>query len=180
MTYTARAVAEWVLWLAAQKGRKLSPMQLQKLLYYAQGYSLGMTGEALFGDAIEAWTHGPVVPDVYRLYKRYAGNIITPPGNAEIPDEILGIIDVVVSEKSELSAAILRNDTHDEDPYKTTNQGEEITTQELEAFFVDKFWTSDEEDEYEPIFDTKEEEIRFFQESVSDEKKRALLNASSK
>lgn len=46
------------------------PLRLQKLLYYCQGWALALLGRALFRQPLEAWSHGPVVDDVY---KRFAG-----------------------------------------------------------------------------------------------------------
>jgi uncharacterized phage-associated protein len=60
-TYPAIEVARWILHEAAIQGFPLSHMQLQKILYYAQGYLLGMNGQKLFEDIIEAWKHGPVI-----------------------------------------------------------------------------------------------------------------------
>jgi uncharacterized phage-associated protein len=179
VSYSANQVAEWILWLAAQKGKKLSHMQLQKHLYYAQGYSLGMSGEALFDDRIEAWAHGPVVPEVFRNYKRFGANKITPPVHVEIPLDAFGIVDVVVSEKSSATASELRNATHSEPPYASTPRNAEIPLKIIKEFFADRFWTSDEEDEYEPSFDSDEDERVFFRESLSPEETRALKDAIS-
>ena len=52
-------------------GDLISNLKLQKLVYYAQGFHLALYDEPLFLEAIEAWTHGPVVPDLYRHYKKY-------------------------------------------------------------------------------------------------------------
>jgi uncharacterized phage-associated protein len=180
MTYSATTVAEWVLWLAAQNGIKLSPMQLQKHLYYAQGYSLGMTGEKLFDEPIYAWEHGPVVREVFYHYKRFGANKITPPGHADIPPEMFGIIETVISQKGSLSASALRNATHSEIPYSDTSPDDEITPQKMRDFFADHFWASDEEDEYEPMFEDEEDERVFFRESLSQEKKKALMDAVSR
>jgi uncharacterized phage-associated protein len=177
MIFSAKTVADWILWLAAQKGYRLSPMQLQKHLYYAQGYSLGMSGEKLFDDPIAAWEHGPVVAEVYHLFKNYGGNCILPPDDVKIPDDVYGVIDTVVSEKGQLSASALRNATHQETPYAGTPKNEEIDIQRLEEFFTQLFWTSDEEDSYEPTFDSQEEELAFFKNSLSQERREALHNA---
>lgn len=48
---------------------QITNLKLNKLLYFAQGASLVRTGEPLFGDALEAWQYGPVVPRVYQKYK---------------------------------------------------------------------------------------------------------------
>src|SRR5450631_518283 len=58
---TARAVADYFLSLVDEEaGDSLSNLKLQKLVYYAQGFSLALTGKRLFDEAIEAWEHGPV------------------------------------------------------------------------------------------------------------------------
>lgn len=43
----------------------LSNLELQKLLYIAEMYQLGMTGQPLINENFEAWDYGPVVPAVY-------------------------------------------------------------------------------------------------------------------
>lgn len=49
--------------------KKLNAWQLQKLLFYAQSLSLYLNNTVLFDDAIKVWKDGPVVQDVYTLYK---------------------------------------------------------------------------------------------------------------
>ena len=180
MTYSAIEVAEWILWLAAQNGVSLTHMQLQKLLYYVQGYSLGMGGEELFRECIFAWEHGPVVKEVFHNYKRFVANKITPPQKVNIPDDVFGIIEIVVSRKSNLSASELRKATHEETPYSKTALNDEISTEKMREYFVDHFWTSDEEDEYEPSFDNEKDEREFFHESLPEWKKRAIADAISR
>ena len=48
----------------------MTALKLQKLVYYAQAWSLVWDEEPLFPDPIEAWANGPVV---YELYKRHRG-----------------------------------------------------------------------------------------------------------
>ena len=43
----------------------LTNLRLQKLLYYAQAWSLVIRESELFSDELEAWRHGPVVPAAY-------------------------------------------------------------------------------------------------------------------
>ena len=180
MAYKATDVAEWILWQAANNGINLSPLQLQKLLYYCQAYSLGMAGERLFSERILAWQHGPVVAEVFHRYKRFVSKKITPPKNAIIPDDAIGIVDAVLSKKGILSAGELRNATHAETPYSSTALNDEISSEKIKEYFVGHFWTSDEEDEYEPAFDNSEDEREFFRESLPEWKKQAILDAITK
>ena len=47
----------------------VSPLQFQKLLYYAQVWYFVKTNHWLFSDEIKAWKYGPVTPDVWQYFK---------------------------------------------------------------------------------------------------------------
>lgn len=53
------------------KGLSVSPLKLQKILYYEQTWFMVFFGRAntLFEDAPEAWVNGPVYPCVYNQYR---------------------------------------------------------------------------------------------------------------
>jgi uncharacterized phage-associated protein len=48
---------------------KVTPMKLQKLLFFAQEEHLARTGNPLFEEDIEAWDYGPVVKEVWNVYQ---------------------------------------------------------------------------------------------------------------
>jgi uncharacterized phage-associated protein len=50
-------------------GDIMTNLKIQKLAYYAQGFSVVILGRPLFDESIEAWEHGPVCPVLYRKYK---------------------------------------------------------------------------------------------------------------
>ena len=52
----------------------LCPLRVQKLLYYVQGWSLGINDVPMFSERIEAWAHGPVVRDLYAAPPRLEGD----------------------------------------------------------------------------------------------------------
>lgn len=54
----------------------ITHLKLQKLLYYAQGVFLAITGKKLFEEDIQAWQHGPVVAEVYDKFKIFGRNNI--------------------------------------------------------------------------------------------------------
>ncbi|MNK99595.1 hypothetical protein D3C87_1200010 [compost metagenome] len=55
----------------------VSPMKLQKLMYYAHGWCLRLTENALIDDSFEAWQYGPVVDSVYHAFKRFGNRHVT-------------------------------------------------------------------------------------------------------
>lgn len=53
------------------KGFSISPLKLQKILYYEQAWFMVFFGREnqLFDCAPEAWVNGPVYPEIYHQYK---------------------------------------------------------------------------------------------------------------
>ena len=76
----AIAAAEQLLHFAHKRGKKLTPMQVLKLVYISHGWMLGLHQRPLFDENVEAWKYGPVVPCVYRKYKEFRGSPIKSPG----------------------------------------------------------------------------------------------------
>lgn len=52
----------------------ITHLKLQKLVYYAQGLYLAYFNKPLFTQSVEAWRHGPVVNDLYHIFKPYHKN----------------------------------------------------------------------------------------------------------
>lgn len=70
------AVANYFLDLADRDGVPVSPMKLQKLLYYAHGWHLAITDKPLLDEQVEAWQFGPVVASIYHEFKEFGPNPI--------------------------------------------------------------------------------------------------------
>lgn len=53
------------------KGLTVSPLKLQKILYYEQAWHMVGFGRKnqLFASAPQAWVNGPVYPEIYHIYK---------------------------------------------------------------------------------------------------------------
>lgn len=134
-------IAEYFLHLEGDGG-EISNLKLQKLVYYAQGFSLALHGEPLFEEAIEAWMHGPVVPSLYRKYRDFGSNPI-PPNDAFDPSILdrakLRLIEEVYDVYGQYSAWKLRQLTHEEDPWRDNYEegaySREIPQQEMAHYF---------------------------------------------
>lgn len=79
MPFSAIAVANEFLAVAKKHGELLTPMKLQKLVFYAHGWSLALAQEPLVSNRIEAWAWGPVIPDLYRQFRMYGNEPILRP-----------------------------------------------------------------------------------------------------
>ncbi|ATM85087.1 Panacea domain-containing protein [Yersinia frederiksenii] len=78
MAYSAIAVANAFIEKAKAKGIKdLTPMKLQKLVFYAHAWSLVMNDCPLVKDKVYAWPYGPVIESVYHEFKAYGSTNIT-------------------------------------------------------------------------------------------------------
>jgi uncharacterized phage-associated protein len=70
--FNTRHVLNTLLQRGFREGRTdLSPMKLQKLLFYTQGWHLAITGTPAIDRPFSVWTYGPVVDEVYHDLKGY-------------------------------------------------------------------------------------------------------------
>lgn len=104
---------------------RLSHLRLQKLLYYAQGWSLVLRKKPIFDEKIEAWAHGPVVPLVYPSFANYGSDLI-PANHYDLEEDALTedeceLVQAVWNAYKPFSAFKLREMTHKESPWKNAH-----------------------------------------------------------
>lgn len=109
---------------------EVTPLMLQKLLYFIQGIYLALRGEPLFDEDCRAWVHGPVYPEVYNMFKDFKYNPIDDPRfallegrGASLLDDERHIIDLVLNTFGMYGAKVLERITHREDPWKDARKG---------------------------------------------------------
>ncbi len=145
-------VARYLVHLAADVGDEpdyLSHLRLQKLLYYAQAWSLVALDRPMFPDSIEAWAHGPVVPAIYRQFNEKGRRAITQDdfetsGDFDLTGEDCDLIQSVWETFKDHSALSLRKMTHEEPPWINARIGygdadrceAEITLEAMKAYFL--------------------------------------------
>ena len=134
----AHEIARYFVSLVDEEaGDSITNLKLQKLLYYAQGVNLALNDACLFGDPIEAWTHGPVVPSVYRRYRQHRGEAIpVEQVNLDLyTEDLRELLDEVNTVFGQFTASKLRAMTHNEPPWKETPQGGVISPELMKAYF---------------------------------------------
>ena len=65
-----------VIYVLFKDLEEVTPLLLQKLLYYVQGIHLALYDEAVFPEECEAWIHGPAYHRIYTLFKDFRYNPI--------------------------------------------------------------------------------------------------------
>lgn len=118
--HTALDVAAWFLnEIDREAGDSITNLKLQKLVYYAQAWSLALLNRPLFGEAVEAWAHGPVVDSVYQEYKGFgSGTLPRSRRRPRFTPQELTLLQDVLAVYGEHSAKFLENLTHDEEPWR--------------------------------------------------------------
>lgn len=120
------SVAEYFLnKIDPEAGESVTPLKLQKLVYYAQAWSL-VFYKSLFEEDFQAWVHGPVIPSLYIHFKEY--------GSANIPkvfsfdssvfeNEEITVLDLVWSVYGKYDAKYLERLTHIEKSWLDAREG---------------------------------------------------------
>lgn len=139
-------VAKYIL----QKTGSISTMKLQKLVYYAQAWSTvwdDPPDAPLFAERVEAWSLGPVVPELFSWHKgRFSIWADLLPQTAD-PSRLSAnqrkTIDSVLAFYGDKSAQWLSDLAHSEKPWRDARAGipdgerggKEITTESMAEYY---------------------------------------------
>lgn len=117
----AMSVAKELVGLAVAAGRPLSTVQLQKLLYLTQAWSLATRDSQLFPEPMEAWIAGPVVREVFDATKKAGGAVPGAgafAGCGDLPAEDAGLVRAVWEQYGTYPGAELIDMTHADGPWR--------------------------------------------------------------
>ena len=99
-------------------------MKLQKLVYYAQAWSLVWDERPMFPEQIEAWANGPVVRELYEAHRGSFYVETEPKGNAANLDAVAReTVEAVLNMYADKTSYWLSNLTHQEDPWRNARVG---------------------------------------------------------
>ena len=129
---------------------EVTPLTLQKLLYYIQGNYAAIYDKPLFDAPFEAWVHGPVYRNVYNLFRDFKYNPIdddrfVPLKESALPltPEAKEVVDRVLDTFGMYSGKVLESITHKEVPWLDARKGflpdetshAEISLDAMKAYF---------------------------------------------
>lgn len=136
-------VAEYIL----RSSGEMTAMKLQKLVYYAQAWSLVWDERPLFDEKIQAWANGPVCRSLYSAHYRQFSvlpNAIKT-GNLNLDQRATRTIDAVLEFYGQRSAQWLSDLSHLERPWQAARERghaspgerceEEITLADMHEYY---------------------------------------------
>ncbi len=143
MVCSALDIAKYVVTFCFRKGNPISNLQLQKILYYIQGYSFALRDEEAFGEEILAWQYGPGIKEVYNFFSMYAAMPIENAFRIELEDKKFEkMIQVIALDKMVRPVWKLVEQTHSEAPWKYTTElfgiGSVIPKEYIRRYFKEK------------------------------------------
>ena len=157
MTHDGRAVANFVLDHVEASGGTVTPLALQKIVYFCHVWSLIELRRPLIRHSFEAWEHGPVLQYLYREFKRFGAKPILGRAqrlnpisgvNERVPyafdHETIGLLNRVIGFYGRLPAGALVELTHAPDgPWhkvwhhgSSINPGMKIDNRDIERFYA--------------------------------------------
>lgn len=135
-----------------KKAEEVTPLALQKMLYFIQGIYMVLFGVELFSEECEAWAHGPVFKEVYEVFKSFKYNPIDDTRFSmfqnrfnELSDNEKKVIDLVVESFGIYSGKTLEQITHGETPWRDTRinclpgepSNEVISKESIKKYFLE-------------------------------------------
>ena len=112
---------------------EITPLALQKILYYIQGIFMVNYDRPLFSEECQAWLHGPVYVEVYDMFKGFKYNpiedkrfVIFRDRFQMLTDEEKEVIDMVLNSFGMYSGKTLERITHKEAPWVDAYNGDNV------------------------------------------------------
>ena len=148
--YDARLIANEFIRRGLDEGRRLTPMHVQKLVFFAHARLLAFYKKPLIMQTFEAWEHGPVVRSLYDDLRSYGGQGVTEviplPAKEQALIQDHGAIDWCYKTYGHVSALTLSDLTHSPDgPWAHTGRNAIISNDKIREYYAEP-WIAEERD----------------------------------
>lgn len=68
-TSASKELADFLIVESRERGDLLTPLKLQKLMFYADAWNMALYDQELTAERFQAWVHGPVALSQYHRFK---------------------------------------------------------------------------------------------------------------
>lgn len=131
--------------------REVTPLALQKTLYFVQGLYFSKYETPLFSDDCQAWVHGPVYVEIYDMFRSFRYDPIDDfrfellkGKSTDLDEKEKEVVNLVVNTFGMYSGKVLERITHKEKPWIDAREGylenepsqEEISKEAIKEYFV--------------------------------------------
>ncbi|WP_082473260.1 Panacea domain-containing protein [Methylobacterium sp. Leaf85] len=112
-------IAKWFINATdRESGDAITHLKVQKLVYYAQAWSIALYNKPLFDEDFEAWAHGPVAVSVWDNYREHGfASIPEQKLKVKFSEKPLALLNAVNKKYGIYTAKKLENMTHKETPW---------------------------------------------------------------
>lgn len=117
-------LADYLLDECRQRGELLTPLKLQKLMFYADAWHMALYGEEATDERFQAWVHGPVALSQYYRFKDYRWKPISEDiRRPVVSDRLKSHLDEIINVFGSETAVALEIMTHRETPWREARGG---------------------------------------------------------
>ena len=127
----------------------ITPLKLQKLVYFAQGHTLATLGRPLFDELIYAWENGPVCLSLYNRVKNFKAAPLDcifettaeekkalKAARKPFSGEELDLLGNILACYGDYTAEALSRMSHETTPWQESFPGRVITIKAMKGFFT--------------------------------------------
>lgn len=111
-------LADYLIVESRERGELLTPLKLQKLMFYADAWHLALHDKEITCERFQAWVHGPVALSQYHRFRDYKWKPIDAEiGRPELTKNLTTHLDEVIDVFGSETAVSLEIMTHKEKPW---------------------------------------------------------------
>ena len=137
------SVANYII----EKSSEITPLALQKLIYYSQAFFRAYFNKFMFNNDCQAWVHGPVYTEIYHKYKKHGYNPIDETlenfNHYDLSEIEIEVINSVLGNFGCYSGKILEKMTHIEMPWLETRgdlKHNEVSSKNIDKELIAKYF----------------------------------------
>ena len=130
-------IAPFVINHCHDKNYAITPLKLQKLIYYLKVWSIVNT-KPIVRDSFRRWKLGPVSLELYTRYKKYGRNNIDSQNvsnQVHLSNDQAAFLHFIVDVYAVFDAVSLSMMTHTEDPWINTIDNQVITIDKIKKYY---------------------------------------------